>query len=152
MAKTTGFGMLPMRKVLWVGSNLIVNTKNVKKCKNYKVQVLETRPASPSAPTVIHQLAAEPQVNFTPPIQVTSEPFQIQWIERDPLSLFLRLFGGFECLGLVCAATNARAESQVSTGPEARPWIPVQPIELLRWLGLLFYMANHIEASRKAYW
>ena len=125
MAQPTRFGMIPRRKVIWEASQILDNTTTVKKGKNNKVQVLETRPASPSAPTVIHQLAAEPQVNFTPPIQVTSEPFQIQWIERDPLSLFLRLFGGFECLGLVCAATNARAESQVSSGPEARPWIPV---------------------------
>ena len=65
---------------------------------------------------------------------------------------FYDFLADLTCLEIVCAATNARAETQVSGTPQARPWIPVQPIELLRWLGLLFYMANHIEASRKAYW
>ena len=152
MAQPTRSGRVPRRKVIWEASEILDSTTNVKKSKNSKVQVLETRPASPSAPPVIHQLAAEPQVDFNPPIQVANKPFNIQWIERDPLSLFLRFFGGLTCLEIVCAATNARAETQLSGTPQARQWIPVQPIDLLRWLGLLFYMANHIEPSRKVYW
>lgn len=34
-------------------------------------------------PLVVHQLASGPQVDFIPPIQVDSEPFYCQWIERD---------------------------------------------------------------------
>ena len=36
--------------------------------------------------------------------------------------------------------------------PYSRPWTPVQPIDILRWLGILFDMANHIEPNRQAYW
>ena len=73
--------------------------------------MLETRPTSPNAPPMIQQLAAEPQPVFSPPIQVANKPFQLQWIERDPLSLFLRFLGGFNCLKIICAAINARTES-----------------------------------------
>lgn len=152
MAQPTRFGRLPRQKIIWEASQVLPLSAIVKKIKKSKVQVLETRPASPSAPAVIHQLATEPQVDFIPPIQVASEPFDIRWIECDPLSLFLRFFGGFTCLEIVCAATNVRAESQASTNPQARPWNPVQPIDLLRWLGLLFHMANHIEHNRQVYW
>ena len=34
----------------------------------------------------------------------------------------------------------------------ARPWTPLTRGELLCWLGLLFYMANHIETRRHEYW
>jgi hypothetical protein len=56
---------------------------------------------------------------------------------------------------VVCAATNAYAEKQVSADdllPNSRPWTTLRPIELLHWLGGLFYMANHTERNRKAYW
>ena len=56
---------------------------------------------------------------------------------------------------MICKATNACAESQVSaanSAPQARPWTTLRPIEPLHWLGGLFYMANHTEANRKAYW
>lgn len=100
-------------------------------------------------------MAREPQVDFTPPIIVVDEPFQVLWEEQDPLSLFLRFFGGLESLEAVSVATNARAERDFSASiqaPNPRPWKPVQPTELLHYLGVLFYMANHYEANRKAYW
>jgi hypothetical protein len=52
-------------------------------------------------------------------------------------------------------ATNARAETQYSATiqtPHLRPWSPVHPTEVLYWLSVLFYMANHTERSREAYW
>lgn len=71
----------------------ITGTKSIckgkKRQKKSKVQVLETRPVSPCAPAVIHQPRS---YKSNPPIQVASEPFYIRWIERDPLSLFLRFF------------------------------------------------------------
>lgn len=41
---------------------------------------------------------------------------------------------------------------KVSATPQARVWQPVQPIDILRWLGILFYMANHLEPNRQSYW
>ena len=117
--------------------------------------MLETRAASPSAPPVIHQLANEPYAPFTPSIQVINECFQVLLKAQDPLSLFLTFFGGFESLSVVCAATNAHAEKRASadnSAPNARLWTTLRPIELLHWLGGLFYMANHTERNRKAYW
>jgi hypothetical protein len=92
MAQPTRFGRIPRQKIVWEASQVLHPSVNVKKAKKSKVQVLETRPASPGAPPVIHQLAAEQQVDFIPPIQVASEPFKILWIEREPLHLFLRFF------------------------------------------------------------
>jgi hypothetical protein len=119
------------------------------------VEVLETRAASPNAPPVIHEVVNAPPVDFTPPIQVPNDCFKVLWKAQDPLSLFLTVFGGFESLSVICAATNARAESQVSADnsiPQARGWTTLHPIELLHWFGGLFYMANHTERNRKAYW
>ena len=152
MAQPTRFGRIPRRKVIWEQSEILDSSVKIKKGQKNHVQVLETRPTSPNAPAVLHELANEPQVDFNPPIQVASEPFQVRWIERDPLNLFLRFIGGFECLAIICAATNAYAESQDIQTPQSRSWTPIQLINILRWLGILFYMANHIEPNRQAYW
>jgi hypothetical protein len=113
MANVTRFGRVPRQKIIWEASQILPPTAKVKRSKRSHVQVLETRPASPSAPPVVHELAAEPQPNFIPPIPVENEPFQIQWIEQEPITLFLQFFGGFASLEIVCAAANVRAESQV---------------------------------------
>lgn len=83
------------------------------------------------------------------------ECFEVSLAERDPLSLFLAFFGGFRSLQVICNATNAHAENwaaKANSDPYARKWITLRPIELLHWLGGLFYMANHTEVNRKAYW
>ena len=131
MAQPTRFGRIPRQKIIWEASQVLPPSTAVKKSKKKQVQVLETRAATPNAPPVVHELASEPQVDFTPPIQVESEPFQLQWIEREPLSLFLRFFGGLESLEIVCAATNSRAESEVPATPHPRPWSPIHVTKLL---------------------
>jgi hypothetical protein len=70
------------------------------------------------------------------------------------LSLFMYFLGGFESLSVVCNATNERAEkyrAEDNSVPNARPWSTLSLIELLRWLGGLFYMASHAEPNRKTY-
>lgn len=155
MAQPTRFGRIPTKKVAWEEREILPVIATTKKRKKNDVQVLETRAASPSAPAVIHQLASEPYALFTPPIRVANEPFQVRIKARDPLSLFIYFFGGFEALSVVCAATNADAEKSrnaAKSGETPRPWTTLRPIELLHWLGGLFYMANHAEPNRKAYW
>ena len=66
------------------------------------------------------------------------------WIENDPFSLFMR-FLGEESLLAIMDATNAKAARSMHPSLKfARSWTPLTRGELLCWLGLLFYMANHI--------
>ena len=155
MTQPTRFGRIPRRKLFFDEREILEYSNEPEKAYENYVQVLETRAASENAPEVVHELASEPQVDYTPPINVQNEPFQVLCKERDPLSLLLLFLGGFNCLSLIYEATNAYAERQVSTtnrGPHSRPWHPIQPIELLRWLGILFYMADHIEPNRINHW
>src|SRR4051812_1320897 len=155
MTQSRRSSRIPTKKVPWEEREVLPLSAAIKKPKKSAIQVLETRAASPNAPPVIHELVDTPQVDFTPPIRVANECFQVLWPERDPLSLFLAFFGGFKSLSVVCDATNAHAESYVSNDdstPNARQWTTLRPIELLHWLGGLFYMANHPEPNREAYW
>ena len=155
MTQPTRSGRVPTKKVPWEEREILPLAAATKKSKKRHVQVLETRAASPNAPPVIHQLVNEPHAPFTPRIQVVNECFEVLSKAQDPLSLFLTFFGGFESLSVVCAATNDYAEMRVSAddlAPNSRPWTTLRPIELLHWLGVLFYMANHTERNRKAYW
>ena len=110
MTQPTRFGRIPRQKLFFDERQILEHSNKPEKAHENHVQVLETRPASPSAPEVVHQLAREPQVDYTPPIDVQNEPFKVLCDERDPLGLFMRFFGGFECLALVCEATNKYAE------------------------------------------
>lgn len=152
MPQPTRFGRVPRQKIIWEQSEVLDLSAKPKKGSKRQVQTLQTRPASPNDSAVVRELAAEPQPQFNPPIQVAEEPFQMQWIEQEPLNLFLRFFGGFESLEIVCAATNARAESQESTTSCGRLWSSVQPTEFLQWLGILFYMGHRRESTRDSYW
>lgn len=152
MAQPTRFGRVPRQKIVWEASEVLPSSTNVKRSKRNHVQVLETRAASPNAPAVVHQLVNEPQVDFSPPIQVPNDSFQVLLKEQDPLSLFLRFFGGSESLDIICAATNEYARNHESTSGPGREWKPVHPTEFLQWLGCFFYMANHGERNRDAYW
>jgi hypothetical protein len=78
MAQATRFGRIPRQKIIWEQSQVLNPSGIAKKAKKGKVQVLETRPASPNAPPILQQLAAEPQPVFSPPRQVSSEPFDIR--------------------------------------------------------------------------
>jgi hypothetical protein len=155
MTQTTRSGRVPTKKVPWEEREILPVIAATKKSEKSHVQVLETRAASLNAPPVIHELASEPHAPFTPPIRVANEPFQVRIEARDPLSLFMCFLSGFEALSVVCAATNADAEKSraaAKSNQTPRPWETLRPIELLHWLGGLFYMANHTEHNRKAYW
>jgi hypothetical protein len=154
MTQPTRSGRIPTKKVPWEEREVLSLATAVKKSKKKEVQVLETRAASPSAPPVIQELVDAPPTDYTPPIQVGNECFKVLRDERDPLSLFMYFLGGFESLSVVCNATNERAEKSRgdnNSEPNARPWTTLRPIELLQWLGGLFYMANHAESNRKTY-
>jgi hypothetical protein len=155
MTQPTRFGRVPTKKVPWEEREILPLATAAKKSQKNEVQVLETRAASPHAPPIIHELANEPHAPFTPSIRVDNEPFKVRIDSRDPLSLFMYFFGGFEALSVVCNATNADAEKPwrpAKSDETPRPWKTLRPIELLHWLGGLIYMANHTERNRKAYW
>jgi hypothetical protein len=78
MAQPTRSGRITRQNVMWEASQILDPSARVKKGKKGKVQALETRPASADPPAVIQQLAAEPQPDFIPPVQVASEPFYIR--------------------------------------------------------------------------
>lgn len=155
MTQPTRFGRIPTKKVPWEERKILPLADTAKRSKKNDVQVLETRAASPHAPPVIHELANEPHAPFTPSIRVGNELYNVLIEARDPLSLFMYFFGGFEALSVVCTATNADAEKCVAgqkSDETPRRWTTLRPIELLHWLGGLFYMVNHTEPNRKAYW
>jgi hypothetical protein len=113
---------------------------------------LQTRPAEPPATTAIKELLDQPHDQFTPPIQVQFASFKVHWVENDPFSLFIKFLGDISLLAIV-DATNARAASVMPFVSDfARSWSPITKGELLCWIGLLLYMANHTEKRRKDYW
>jgi hypothetical protein len=155
MTQPTRFGRIPTKKVPWEEREILPIIGNTKKSAKNHLQVLETRAASLHALRVIHELVDEPHAPFTPSIRVANEPYQVRIKARDPLSLFLYFLGGFEALSVVYNATNTDAEIQrakVDSDKTPRLWTTLRPIELLHWLGGLFYMANHAEPNRKTYW
>src|SRR5206468_4914142 len=98
------------------------------------------------------QLEAQPTTEYIPPIRVQFERFKVQWQEREPIELFLKLLGEESILAIV-TATNTYAESQMGPVRQyARTWHPLSSGELLCWLALLFYMAICTEKRRKDYW
>ena len=112
----------------------------------------QTRPATKAAELVINNTHAYQQRDFSPSFSVPFESMRVLYIERDPFSLFLRLLGESSLLAIVEAA-NAKAQASMHPHQEfARPWVPLTRGELLCWLGLLFYIANHIEIRRHEYW
>ena len=123
-----------------------------KKRQKKRVEALETRAAAEPPPPVVDKLLDQPIPQYSPPIQVPFEQMSILWIENDPFSLFIRFLGESSLLAIV-DATNAKAASFVGPRQEfARTWTPLTRGELLCWLGLLFYMANHIQIRRHEYW
>ena len=72
--------------------------------------------------------------------------------ENDPFSPFVR-FLGQQSLPAVVEATNAKAATLMHPHQQfVQPWTPLTCKELVCWLSLLFYMANHIEVRRHEYW
>jgi len=102
MTQPTRFGRIPRQKIFFDEREVLNPSEKQEKDEKSHVQVLETQAASPHAPPVVHELVDRLQIDYTPPIQVQNDPFEVLCNERDPLSLFMRFFGGFECLGLVC--------------------------------------------------
>lgn len=117
------------------------STRSCKKNQEKQVVVPQKRAASPNAPPLIQQLAREPPAAFTPPILLDESPFQVHWIERLPMQLFIRFLGGMQSLIMICEATNIYAERQLTKPTFAkspRPWSPLSPTELITWLGDYF--------------
>jgi hypothetical protein len=123
-----------------------------KKTKKIPVEVLETKAAEEPPPESVQTLLDAPVVAYDPPCRVSFTPIIQCWPERDPFSLFIKFLGEASLTAIVCA-TNARATAEI--GPlqkHARRWHPLTYGELLCWLGLLFYMANHTMTRRPDYW
>jgi hypothetical protein len=111
MLQPTRSGRVPKPKLIWeapVGPILPNDTKNLGK---KRVETLEVAPASTPAPPAVRDAIEAPPTNFSPLICVENQSFQVRWIEREPLDLFLRFFSGLESLNLVCEATNNRAKT-----------------------------------------
>ena len=123
-----------------------------KKAKKKASPAPKSRPATKAAEPAVNNAQPYQQRDFSPPFAVPFELMRVLWIERDPFSLFVRFLGEASLIAIV-DATNAKAAAAMHPHQEfARPWTPLSRGELLYWLGLLFYMANHIEVRRHDYW
>jgi len=154
MTQPTRFGRIPIQKVFFDERDILSLSEKPEKFNKSHVEVLETRAASENAPPVVHELASQQPTAYSPPIQVDSRPFKVLCKAQDSMSLFMTFLGGIECLRIICIATNEYAAYQVSTteqGSHPRPWTPLDPAELIRWLGILFYIAVHGEINRQEY-
>jgi Transposase IS4 len=71
----------------------------------------------------------------------------------DELSTFLLLLNE-ECLQQIMAATNSYAKNAPHSEPyeSPRPWTSITRAELLRFLGVFFYIRLHKETLRSDYW
>jgi Transposase IS4 len=73
---------------------------------------------------------------------------------KDPLAIF-DLFYSPEQLAILVASTNAFGQRQSQIGPRRRralEWIDITIGELYAYLGILIYMALHIENRTRDYW
>ena len=123
-----------------------------KRIKKGPVEVLETRAAEEPPPRPVQTLLDAPIVEYSPPCRVSFTPIVQCWADTDPFSLFIRFLSEASLTAIV-RATNAHATAEM--GPRqrrAREWSPLTRGELLCWLGLLFYMANHTMTRRHEYW
>ena len=122
--------------------------------KSKKPRAKPTVNALTEAPMLIRQLIRL-KAEFTPPVQVEFKPFETNWLETEPIDLFLR-FLGTESLTAIVEATNARAEAEQQRLKKnvfhPRYWRPTTRGEVLQWLGILFHMGRHIEKCRSDYW
>jgi hypothetical protein len=107
----------------------------------------------PAIGPTIGELISAPLPQYIPPINVPLVPFQAQLPRQGPLSLFLS-FLGEPALRTVVENTNSYARNWRSKPLQkrARPWHDLSRNELLRWIGLLFYMGRHTEPQRTDYW
>ncbi len=123
-----------------------------KRAKKKAVEVIETKPADEVPPPAVKTLLDAPMVIYDPPCRVPFTPMRQLWPESDPYTLFIRFLGEASICAIV-DATNAYATR--AFGPlqkNARQWQPLTRGEFLCWLGLLIYMANHIQVRRHKYW
>ena len=90
---------------------------------------------------------------FEPPFRVPRTTLQACIPIITPLQLFLAFLGEASLQNIVLA-TNETAAAEMSNPqpPAARYWHPLSRHELLRWIGLLFYMGRHTEPTRDDYW
>ena len=129
-----------------------IQPSRAKKAKKPVAKPPETRPAEDPPAPVVQQLADQPPPEWTPPIQVQFESFKVNLEEREPIDLWLKLFGPESLLAIV-AATNLYARSQMGPIPKnARKWHDLNSGELLCWLALLFYMGSTRGRRVKDYW
>ena len=123
--------------------------------KKRRVKTLENQISSPDASSLTHQLIHQKQPQFEPPIRTLPLSFKVLIKEREPIDLFLRLFGWISLSTLV-EQTNKRAAREMANAKceasSPRPWWPILRGEMLRWIGILFYMGRHKEECRTVYW
>ena len=91
--------------------------------------------------------------HFDPPFRVPRTPFQARIPVQTPVQLFL-YFLGEESLQNIVIATNEAANSRIQhPQPQfARHWSPLTLNELIKRIGLLFYMGRHTEPDRRDHW
>ena len=120
-----------------------------------RAKTQETQVSSSDASSLTHQLIHQQQPDFEPPIRTLPLSFKVLLKEREPINIFLRLFGWIS-LSILVEQTNERAAREMADAKKdassPRPWWLVLRGEMLRWLGILFYMGRHIEKCRSVYW
>jgi hypothetical protein len=105
--------------------------------------------------STVRDLVHHKQLKYNPPLRVVFHIQESNWIEKEPVDLFIK-FLGQESLHALTNGTNARAARKMTIhGPDypaIRRWHPTTVGEMLRWLGLLLFMGLHIEKKREEYW
>ena len=104
-------------------------------------------------PDSIQEAQSDPLPAFTPPFRIEYESFAYPFTLSSPLSIFM-LFFSWACVDCIVENTNSYASNWRPRPLQkyARKWLDLTRHELLRYIGLLFYMGRHSEPSRELYW
>jgi hypothetical protein len=129
-----------------------VEKKRSETAKKRRTNALEPVPVEP-LPKLLHQASKDPLPTFQPPFRIDYEAFQSPFDQRSPLNTFL-LFFTIAVLDCVVENTNSYASNWRPQPLQkyCRTWYPLTRHELLRYIGLLFYMGRHSEPNRDDYW
>src|ERR1700761_5479747 len=133
------------RKVIWEQSTILPDTIHPKKTKKKHVETLETAAATQPVPREVQEALDQSIIDFTPPVQVGDDLFEVLWKEQEPIDLFIKFLGGEQALDTIILATNERANATNPRQENSRPWEPLTRTTLLKWLRTLFFMGIHKE-------
>jgi Transposase IS4 len=128
--------------------------------KKARLETSKKRRAHPLQPVAVEKLPQplqtaqqDPLPEFTPPFRIAYQSFCLRYTPYSPLSQFLYFFP-MHCVDCIVENTNSYASHWRPQPLQkyTRKWHDVTRQEILRYIGLLFYMGRHIEHDRESYW